>query len=121
MFKYIVLIGLFIFGGAQAQTISSAFGIRTVYSVTNVTTSAWVQLVASTSSGIGVVSIFDSCGQTLELGVGAAGFEVMQIIIPPGGGGFPLGIPPNSRVSIRALSGNCASANTEDDINFFYN
>lgn len=99
---------------------STAQFTRTVYSTTPVTTAAWVQLIASTTEAVSAITVFDSCGQTLQLGIGLAGFEVAQILIPPGGGGFPLSISKGQRVSIKAVSGNCTAANTEDDINYFY-
>lgn len=92
--------------------------VRTVYATTNVTTAAWVQLVASLGRYVTEISVFDSSGQTLKLGVGAPGSEVTQLIITPGGNGtVPLNIPKGSRVSIRAIS---ATANAgESDINFY--
>lgn len=122
MGKFLISVYAVLFSlNVHAAVISTAFGVRTVYSTTNVTTGAWVELVAKTEAGISGLSIFDSCGKTLELGVGVMGSEVRQILIFPGGNGGPLSIPPGSRVSIRAVSGNCTAANTENDINFFYN
>lgn len=80
---------------------------RLPYGGTSVTTGAWVELDASTAATINGVLIFDSSGQTLELGVGAAAAEVRKLIIPPGGidGFVPLAIPAGSRLSLRAISG----------------
>lgn len=92
--------------------------VRTVYSSTNVTTGAWVQLVASLSSYVSELEIFDSSGQTLKIGVGGAGSEVTKLIILPGGNGrVSLNIPSGSRVSIRAISGTANAG--EGDINFY--
>lgn len=92
--------------------------VRNVYSSTNVTTSAWVQLIASTTNPATAVEIFDSSGQTLQIGIGAAGLEVAQFYVFPGGNGLIIeGIPKSSRVSIKAVS---ATANTgEIDINLY--
>lgn len=90
---------------------------RNVYTSTNVTTSAYVQLLASTADTTNQINIFDSSGQTLVLAVGGSGSEVDQIYITPGGNGtMNLGIPSGSRVSVKAVS---ATANVgELDISF---
>lgn len=76
------------------------------YSDTTVTTAAWTELIASTAAEINHLIIFDSSGQTMELGTGAVGSEARALIIPPGGltSGVPLNIASGSRVSIRAVS-----------------
>lgn len=107
----------------KAQAVSSGGGVSTSeagrsyadsarndYSSTGVTTGAWVQLIAATAAVINALLIFDSSGQTMELGVGAAGFETRVMIVPPGGisGPVPLNIPIASRVSVRGVSGTAA-------------
>jgi hypothetical protein len=78
---------------------------RQDYTVTPVTTGAWVQIIASTSATIKQLYIFDSSGSVMQLGVGGAGSEVAKINIPPGGSsvGWPLTITAGTRLSIRAL------------------
>lgn len=89
---------------------------RNVYSSTNVTTGAWVQLVASTASITNAIDLFDSSGQTLELGTGPAASETRLILIYPGGNGpQPIKIPASTRISIRAVSG--TSSTGEIDLN----
>lgn len=84
---------------------------RNVYSTTNVTTGAWVQLIASTAAEINSFFLFDSSGQTLELGTGAAAAETRKLIIPPGGidGPVSLNIPAGTRLSLRAISATASS------------
>lgn len=84
-----------------------ADSVRLDYNDTNVTTGAWVQIIASTAATINGLLVFDSSGQTLELGVGAMGAESRKLLIPPGGisGFIPLTIASGSRISLRALSG----------------
>lgn len=91
-------------GGTYADS------VRNDYSSTSVTTGAWVQLIASTAAIIKKITIFDSCGQTLELGTGAAAAETRKLIIPPGGidGQMQLNIPAGTRVSVRAISATCS-------------
>ncbi len=87
-----------------------ADSVRNVYNSTNVTTGAWVQLIASTAAAINWLTIFDSSGQTLELGTGGAGVESRVLIIPPGGvTQVPLRIAAGTRVSIRAVSGTAST------------
>lgn len=99
------------FGTPSPAGRSYADSARNSYSSVNVTTGAWVQLIASTAATINGITLFDSCGQTLELGTGAAASETRRLIIPPGGidGFIPLAIASGTRVSIRAISGNCTS------------
>jgi len=84
---------------------------RNDYSLVNVTTGAWVELIASTASATNGITLFDSSGQTLELGAGAASSENRILIIPPGGidGFLRLEIPSGTRVSVRAISGTANS------------
>lgn len=92
--------------------------IRNDYSTTNVTTSAYVQLVASTTLQANEIEIFDSSGQTLVLAVGSAGSEVNQVHVFPGGNGrIPLLIPSGSRLAIKAVSATASVG--ELNINFY--
>lgn len=97
---------------------SAVTHVRNDYSSVNVTTAAYVQLIASTGATINEIEIFDSSGQTLVLAFGAAASEVDQVYITPGGNGrIPLAIPASTRVSIKAVS---ATANTgEISANFY--
>ena len=90
--------------------------LRNDYTVINVTTGAYVQLIASTSADINQIDIFDSSGSTLALAIGASGFEVNKLIIYPGGNGeVKLKLPSGSRLSIKAL--NTTANRGELDIN----
>ena len=92
--------------------------VRNDYTTTNVTTGAYVQLIASTAAAYNAIEIFDSSGQTLQLALGASGSEVNQFLIFPGGNGrIPYTIAAASRVSVKAVSG---TANVgELSINFY--
>ncbi len=84
---------------------------RLDFSSTNVTTGAWVQLIASTAAASSQLNIFCGTGECLELGTGAAASETRVLLIPPGGFDalIPLTIAASTRVSVRAVS---ATANT---------
>ena len=93
--------------------------VRRVYSTGNVTTSAWVELIAETSDFATAIEVFDSSGQTLKIGVGASGSEVDQFNIVPGGNGLvPIQIPKGSRVAVKAVSGTANAG--ELDINLWH-
>ena len=75
------------------------------YSSVNVTTAAYVELIASTSVACKQLEIFDSSGQLLILALGAAASEVDKLYILPGGNGQVIcNIPAGTRVSIKAVS-----------------
>jgi hypothetical protein len=80
------------------------------YSATNVTTAAYVQLIASSTSAVNKIEIFDSSGEALILAVGGAGSEVDQLYIFPGGNGaVDLAIPASSRISVKAKTATASS------------
>lgn len=87
------------------QGMAKADLARIDYTGTNVTTGAYVQLIASTAAAAKGLYIFDSSGQTLFLATGAAASEVNQIYIAPGGDGWiPLAIAAGTRLSLKAVS-----------------
>lgn len=100
---------------ANSQGLTPKNKIRLEYSTTNVTTTAWVELLLSVGSdNISEIEIFDSSGETLELGVGPSGSEVSQIYVVPGGNGrIPVSLSSLSRLSIKAVS---ATANSGEII-----
>ncbi len=81
------------------------------YSSTNVTTGAWVQLDASTAATFNYMTIFSSCGETIELGTGAPASETRVLLIPPGGIDAQIKqlIASGSRLALRGVSGNCTT------------
>lgn len=118
IFLFIVFICIAVFAGPNGPGLPVTQN-RKDYSAGSVTTAAWVQLIASTPNQTSFIQIFDSSGETMQLGVGAPGSEVVQMIIPPGGNDYtPLYIPFHARISIRAVSGNAISG--ENDISLFY-
>lgn len=79
--------------------------------LTSVTTSAYTQIVASTSAEINWLSAFESSGQGLILATGGSGSETDVLYIPPGGFGHSvsLNVASGTRLSIKALLGNSGS------------
>jgi hypothetical protein len=89
-------------GGGATDVVETA---TLDYSSTNVTSAAYVELIASTSDEIKEIEIFDSSGQLLILALGAATEEVDKCFIFPGGlGKQQLSIPAGTRVSLKATS-----------------
>lgn len=73
------------------------------YTLSNVTTSAYTELIASTTATASRIEIFDSSGELMILAVGASSSEVDQLFIFPGGNGaIDLAIPASSRISVKA-------------------
>lgn len=100
----------------ETQTVANAVvaGVNETayhdYSSVNVTTAAYVELVASTSAAIKQLEIFDSSGQLLVLALGPATSEVDLLYITPGGNGLiTQAIPVNTRISIKAVSANATA------------
>lgn len=101
----------------RSPTYAPFLTVRNAYVSVNVTTGAWVQLVASTAREATAIEIFDSSGQTLKLGVGGSGSEVTLVTVFPGGNGFiPVDIPQGSRVSIRAITGTANTGELDLDL-----
>lgn len=95
---------------AQAGRSQANAPARNDYSSVNVTTSAYVTLVNSTSLDINQIDIFDSSGQTLVIATGGVSSEVDQFYVFPGGNGpVPIHIAAGTRLSIKAVS---ATANS---------
>lgn len=84
----------------------------------SITTAAYSELVASLSSNVEVLEIYNSTGQTLVLAIGASGSEDEQFYIMPGGNGL-IGVllDQGSRISVTAESANATSG--ELTINFY--
>lgn len=92
--------------------------VRNDYTSTSVTTSVYVQLVASLAAACTEIEIFDSSGQTLVLATGAASSESDKVYVIPGGNGrIPLAIAASTRVSIKAVSATASAG--EIVINFY--
>lgn len=89
---------------------------RLDYTVTPVTTGAYVQISAGLGSPANRIQIFDSSGQTLKLAFGPPGSEADQFFIFPGGVEIPVQIPAVVRLSIKAVSANATVG--EISVNF---
>jgi hypothetical protein len=103
-----------------AATVSCTDFARIDISGTNITTGAYVQLIAATSGAAKKIEIQHQCGSSLYLAFGGAGSEVDKLIIPPGGNGLiSLNIPASTRLSVKAIATNATSG--ELMVNLFDN
>lgn len=104
-------------GPAAATTIRTVEATPTVQdfainnnSSTNITTGAYVELIASTSGTSRAIEFSDTGGRWYYLATGAAASEVDLMVIPPGGTlSIPLQIAAGTRLSVKAIDG---TANT---------
>jgi hypothetical protein len=104
-------------GAADASTLRVTEGSRVYadsdvqdYSSGNVTTGAWVELIATTAAAINLLCLTDTSGQVMEIGTGAAASETRVFLIAQGWSGcIPLRIAAGTRLSVRAVT---ATANS---------
>lgn len=80
------------------------------YGSTNVSTSAYTTLFASTAISCGKIQILDSSTKILKLAIGAAGSELDICTIAVSGCIIvPYYIPAGSRISIKAVDANATT------------
>lgn len=82
------------------------------YASTNVTTGAYVTLVASTPINVSHIYVCDNSGQILKIATGASGHEVDLVAVPLSACMLiPLSptLPAGTRLSIEAISGTANS------------
>lgn len=80
------------------------------YSSTNVTTSAYVQLIASTSTSAGHLEVCDTSAHLLKIASGAAGSETDLFTVQPSGCVvLSIYLVPGTRLSIEAIDANATT------------
>lgn len=105
---------------------AASLPVRLKYTTTAVSTSAYQELVALTSRGVKAVSVLNTGPNAVELAVGAAGAEVVQIVVPgtsqvaaPAMVALPMVMGYGARLSVIALDG--ANSTGELQLNLLYN
>jgi hypothetical protein len=85
--------------------VASTIVASNAYASTNVTTLAYVQLIASTANVVNNLCISNSSGSIIKVGTGAPASETARIYLPAGGAGCytNLNIPAATRISLEAL------------------
>lgn len=70
----------------RTKTSVPVFNVRNVYSTTNVTTGAYVELSPSLPNTMKELEIFDTSGSVLQLAIGPSGSESpLPFMVLPGG------------------------------------
>jgi len=88
-------------------------------SVNNLDDLAYVELVADTGADeIRKINAFYPAGSILIFAIGAAASEVDEFILQPGGGTEEVTIPPNSRVSLKLVTGQTTVSSGVIAVNF---
>lgn len=88
-------------------------------SVSNITDAAYVELVADSGADeIRKINAFYPAGSILIFALGAATSEVDEFILQPGGGTEEVVIPPNSRISLKLVSGQTTVSSGVLAVNF---
>lgn len=101
-----VSIGAAVWKRIDKERLAVSFFDSLDMSVTNVTDAAYVELVADSGSDeIKKITSFYPAGSLAFIAIGAAASEVNNFILYPGGAEELVSIPPNSRISIRLLTG----------------
>lgn len=95
--------------GTGGSTGVSNAPVQNLYGSTNITTAAYTQLIASTTSATNFLDIFDSSGQAMILATGAGGSEVILAYVAPGGDTIRVQIPASTRIAYKALSANATT------------
>ncbi len=92
------------------QPITSSVIANNLYSSTNVTTAAYVQLIASTANAVNTMCVSDSSGSIMIIATGGAGVEVNRLYLPGGGSGcFNVNVAASTRISLKALDATASS------------
>lgn len=80
-------------------------------SITNITNSSYLQLVASTTQTTVKIQSIDDIGEYMALYIGAAASETLLCALPLGGGEVEVNVPVGTRLSIKSLKNNITSGN----------
>jgi hypothetical protein len=95
---------------STAHSLSTTVLASNNYSSTNVTTAAYVQLIASTSVALTSICVSDTSGSIIKIATGAAASEVDKIYLQGGGTGcYDVAVPSGTRISLRALDVNATT------------
>lgn len=102
---------------------SGALPIRKVFSSSNVTTSTYQVLVASTVKGIKGMTVANSGSAPVKIAFGASGSEVDQIVVPQTSGITPVYYPVSGGygTQISVISLTQTNSTGELDVNLIYN
>lgn len=115
---------LFAVAPTHALAGSGSLPVRVAYATTNVTTSAYVELVHSTVKGIKGISVYNSGSSPVQIAFGASGSEVVQLVAPNSASAFgPVFYPVSSGYATRVSVISVTQTNSTGDleVNLVYN
>ena len=114
---------LFALAPIQALASGGSLPVRVAFASTNVSTSSYLQLVASTVKGIKGVSVYNSGSSPVQIAFGAAGSEVNQIVVPASASLGPVYYPASGGYGLRVsvISVTQTNSTGELDVNLLYN
>lgn len=114
---------LFAVAPTHALANSGSLPVRVAYATTNVTTSAYVELVHSTVKGLKGVSIVNTGSSPIQLAIGASGSEVVQLVAPASASMSPVFYPMSAGYGVRVsvISVTQTNSTGELDVNLLYN
>ncbi len=122
-FLFAIIVSALISTGAKAAPLSAS-NVFFSYSVTNLTTSTYIELFHSLTKSIKAISVYNTGTNPVSIAVGAAGSEVVQISVPPVGTtsapvNFPFVVSQGQRISVKGSTGTNSSGSLS--VNVFYN
>lgn len=135
-FLSIILAAIFLISASLAHAAPvQSVGVVKKFSATTVGTVSWVPLLSQTVKAVKGISVFNSGGSPLEIGMAAssttANSEVTQLIIPAGPSGgsasavgpaavfYPMSASQSMRISVRSRDSQPLAG--EVQVNIFYN
>lgn len=118
--------------------VNSSLAVRNVFSLTNVSVSAYTELVHSISKAVKGISVFSTSENPITLAIGSSGSEQDQMVLAPGtlpgndyagspvgsynvggqGSYLPIQLSQGSRISVKCLRSTCTKGELE--LNFYY-
>lgn len=105
MLKYLKLLALLLLCSTANAAVNSAQVNVLAYASTNVTTSAYITLVASSPVSVSKLEVCDTSGQILKIAVGASGSETDIVTTTVSGCIIvPIFLGSGVRLSIKAIS-----------------
>lgn len=110
--KFLCLLSLFMFFhcGKSFAAVDTARVHAHSYASTNVTTSAYVTLIASTTVSAKAVQVCDTSGKVLKIATGAAGSEVDRFTVQVSGCTVvSYYLAPGTRLAIEAIDASATS------------
>lgn len=120
---FTVLLSLMTFAPKALAVGSGAEPLRLIFTQTNVTSSTYHELVASTTRGLKGYSVVNTGPESVQIAIGAEGSEVAQTVHPASSSMspvfYPVSVGYGARLSVISLGGTNSSGYLH--MNLIYN